>query len=128
MKKIQWFWATLMCGALWSGSAVAEEDGWPTPPDGWWKNLKGGESAEFDMQMGPTNMKMVQTVDKIEGSNITFTTQTFMGDNAESEETQTIDAADSLEGGGVAPPGATVEKGGFTQIKVGDTSFDCTIL
>ena len=113
----------LLCGV---GVTLADHP-WPTPPEGWWKDLRGGETATYELTMDSSAMKMVITIDKIERSLITFNTQTFMGGQSMPKHIQTIDARDPLAVGGNLPPGATVEKGEETSIQVGHKTFNCTI-
>ena len=101
----------------------------PVPPEGWWKSLKGGETAIFDMTANSREMKMVITVEKVNGSNITFSTHTSYQDGgALPKEVTTIDAAsDPRVMGGRLQPGATARKVKDTVFEAGGQSYNCTI-
>jgi len=111
--------------------ALSEGDTYPVPPEGWWKSLKGGETAVFEMKMSPNNMKMVTTIEKVDGSNITFSSENFIGEMVLPKKIHTIDAASNainpIAFGGKLPPYATVKKLEDTIFEAGGQRFNCTI-
>jgi hypothetical protein len=108
-----------------TGTTLAGEDMWPTPPEGWWKSLKGGESATYEMVVGPTVMEIVITINKIEGSKITVITRDQTSESTMPAQKEIIDAAKTDVG--ALPPGASVKKGKNITLKVGNNSFKCTV-
>jgi len=108
-----------------TGTALAGDSVWPTSPRGWWKSLKGGESATYEMVMGQTVIKIVTTISKVEGSKITVTTQDQEGKTTMPAQQETIDAA--ITDVGALPLGAVVRKGKSITVEAGDDSFECTV-
>jgi hypothetical protein len=101
-------------------------DIWPGPKENWWEELKGGESATFDMTFGSDiKMKLIIEIVKVEGTMITFTTKTFLDGDPLPENTQTVDAK-GKEAGGQLPSEATVLKIEDKTFQAGDKTFDCT--
>jgi len=71
---------TVLIVAIACTSALAG-DIWPGPKENWWEELKGGESATFDMAFGSaTNMKMIIEVLKVEGTTTTVTLKEYTGE------------------------------------------------
>ncbi len=108
-----------------TGTALAGDSVWPTSPRGWWKSLRGGESATYEMVMGQTVIKVVTTINKVEGSKITLTTQDQEGKTTMPAQQETIDAA--ITDVGALPLGASVRKGKSITVEVENNSFKCTI-
>jgi len=131
MIRIQRYSITiLIIVALTLGTAVVAMSGgdtFPMPPEGWWKSLKGGETGIFKLVMGSTELEMVVTIEKVDGSNITFSTQSFMGETVLPKNTLIIDAASNFLSYGKLPPGATVKKLEDTIYEAGGQRFNCTI-
>lgn len=116
---------TVLIVAVACTSALAG-DIWPGPKENWWEELKGGESATFDMAFGSDmKMKLIIEVVKVEGTMITFTTRTFLNGDPMPENTQTVDAM-GKEAGGQLPSEATVLKIEDKTFQAGDKTFNCT--
>lgn len=116
---------TVLIVAMVCTSALAG-DIWPGPKENWWEELKGGESATFDITFGSdTKMKLIIEVVKVEGTMITFTTRTFLNGDPMPENTQTVDAM-GKEAGGQLPSDATVLKIEDKTFQAGDKTFNCT--
>ena len=101
------------------------ENAWEKPRAGWWKALRGGETATFEMTAAEMKMQIVFTVQKVEGSMITFASQTLfdgmtmpMTSEAIDAETMFVDTGHTAE--------TRVQKGGKSTFRAGDASFDVT--
>lgn len=104
----------------------ASADEIPKPREGWWKVLKGGETATWEAkQMGKT-MTLTLTVKKVDGAKLTV--ETVMKENGEEkhkDETE-VDATDESIGKPRVPPGATTTKGATKEVKAAGQTFKCT--
>lgn len=134
MRYLTFWISVLFVGLLilvTKGTAVSEENAWPTPPKGWWESLSGGETAIFEWYMvsdvGKMKQKQVITIESVENSQITFKTQNFVGEDAISPHIRTVDVATDFQSVTGLPPGVKVEKGEETMIEVDGRSYNCTI-
>ena len=112
--------------------ALSEGDTFPVPPEGWWKSLKGGETCIYKTVtnsnvLGSWEMETVMTIEKVNGSNITYNTQTSKGKTVFPKETQTVNAVDSLARNKSLPPGTILKKLEDTIYEAGGLRFNCTI-
>lgn len=108
----------------------AEKVELPTPPDGWWENVKGGESATYNMSQMGMQMVMTMTVDKVEGAKVTFTTTLQMGEQGMPPKTETIDFADPAQREkvkGKMPKDATVKNLGEETVNTAGRDWKCTV-
>ena len=113
--------------ALSAGLAAQDAARWPQPAAGWWERLQAGDRAVYEVRQGPQSMKLVITVDKVEDAKVTFSAQTFLGDQPTPRQTQTIDARTDQDMNGGLPPEAKVRKLEEAKLEVGGRSFSCTV-
>lgn len=111
--------------ALFAAPVAAEK--WPAPKASWWKSVKRGSSATYVVTMGTMTTRLVMTVDKVKGSEITISTRTFMGTEDLGVQAVTVDAKTNPLGGAPLPAGLDLQRGRTTTIKVGDEAFIATI-
>jgi hypothetical protein len=85
-----------------TGSAEAQAD-WPIPPDNWWADLYDGgyPSATFEVNMG-IPLTLTQSIESIEGTQITVSTSMSMMGNTIPGQSQVIDAATLTPEGSLA--------------------------
>lgn len=114
--------AALIMAAMYAPAAAADE--WPAPSGGWWKNLKSGDTATFEMTLGNHTMRMVIKILNVHGTEITFSTQTSIGGDTLPEQTQTVDATKD-EAGGSVPESAVVLAGSERTFEAGGRTFNC---
>lgn len=103
------------------------QDAWPRPAEGWWEKLKAGDRAVYEVRQGPQTMRQVITVDKVDGSQVQYSTQTFLGDQPTPRQTVTIDARTDPDANGALPAEAQVKKGGEEKLEVAGRSYTCTV-
>ena len=131
-----------------TGSAAAQTD-WPTPPDNWWTALDDGgyPSATFEVNMGMA-MTITQSIESVEGAQITMSTTVSMMGNAMPGQRQVIDATTLTPQGSIAlmqgfggPPSgnqptpeqalaamnAMVDRIEDTTCQVGGQELECTV-
>lgn len=106
---------------------LAAQDSWPKPVSKWWTQLEGGEKATFEMDMGQMVMTMEITIDKVDGSKITMTNRSSVGENTMPEQTQTVDAVAETEEISGIPAGSSVNKGKSDTFTAGSTKLDYTV-
>ena len=105
----------------------------PTPPEGWWEQVKGGEFATYEMTQMGAQFTMKLLVDSREGSTITFTTTMQMADAPQGggfpPRTQKIDFADPAQVNAKMkmPKDATVKKIGEESIAAAGREWPCTV-
>ncbi len=120
----------LLLSCLLLATPLLAQDTMPTPPENWWENLQADDgsypSATYAVTAGAVAMKMTLSIDRIEGTLMTYTVVTAMGGNEMPGQTQTVDLA---EGGGAQklPEGAKVTRGETVTVEAAGTSFECTI-
>lgn len=124
--------AALLTVVGFSGSALAGDE-WPQPVDKWWESLKPGDTATFEYTMPPPNsysMRTVTKIVKVKGTEITFSSQSFMQGTPLPATTMTIDVASKEPVPGVPytpnAPKATITKGKNRTYKAGGKTFNCT--
>lgn len=111
LKRMQ---AAALAGALALVIVPATADGqdFPSPPENWWTQLKVGDSATWNMNMGGFTGTIQITIIALDGSQITLRTENTMGGMVQPPQEQTVDAAvyDPEEAlasmGSMGPPGA----------------------
>jgi hypothetical protein len=116
-------WLAPLCVAQ-DAAAAAQ---WPKPAPGWWEKLKAGDRAVYEVRQGPQAMRLVITVDKVEAEKVTFSAQTFLGEQPAPRQTQTIDARTDEDANGQLPPEAKVKKVAEEKLEVGGRTFACTV-
>lgn len=135
-------WVGALLGAVTFGFGVTvaaaqdaptqEQPKLPQPPDGWWEQVKGGESATYDMTQMGMQMKMKMTVDKVEGSKITFTAAVEMPGAPPGSippQKETIDFGDKaqVEQKQKMPKDATVKQVGEETVNAAGRDWPCTV-
>lgn len=106
---------------------ATSQDAWPKPKEGWWETLKAGDKAVYEWRQGPQTMRLVITIDKVEGSQVQYSTQTFLGEQPTPRQTQTIDARTDADANGALPREAQVKKASEEKLEVGGRTFACTL-
>ncbi len=116
-------------------------DTFPIPVEGWWKSLKGGETAVYETVAIPEdqfsryfyiNTKRVIIIEKVEGSNITVSRKYFLKGREPFKKTETFDVANDpryTEGrteGHISPEYVLKERND-TIIEAGGQRYNCTI-
>lgn len=113
---------------LLSGGAGAQkpwENNWEKPKDGWWKALKAGETATFEMTVGEMRTQLVYTIEKVEGTMVTVGARTVLDGMTMPMTSETIDAAERFASAGHSPD-TMVKKGGKSAFRAGDATFQVT--
>lgn len=116
----------VVAALLLPGSGAEAEQSWPEPVPEWWTQLEGGEQATYQVTMGQTKLKMVITITGIEGSKVTWSSQSFRNDQPMPPQEQTIDAAQPGATAPVLHPEAALKRGESRTIELGERSFACT--
>lgn len=116
---------TCLVFTLAAASALAQ-DRWPPPRPNWWKGLKPGETATFDMKVTGMTMRLVMTVEEIRDGKVTYSTRSVQGGQSFLMETKTLDVRSGAVPGAIQPPGATIVKGADTTLRAGGRTFVAT--
>jgi hypothetical protein len=109
------------------GSSRAQE-GPPPPPKNWWKSLKAGNTATYKMEFGPSSLTMVIAVTGVEGTKISYSSQTLLDGKELRLEKNVFDAGKKPHGhtfSDFGAEGAKIGKGETKFIPVGKTRFRC---
>lgn len=109
---------------------AAGQDELPTPPDGWWEKVQGGESAVYEMTQMGMQMKLKFNIDSREGSMITFSTSVEVPGMPQGmpPETHTVDANDPEQiKKNKMPEGSTVKKVGEETLTAAGRDWACTV-
>lgn len=100
----------------------------PMPKDGWWKTIKAGEMARYEVTQMGTKMEMQISVDSLNGTEVTFTAKMVMPGGMEAPpQTQTIDASDKSAMNENMPGDAKVTKVGQETIQMAGRAWNCTV-
>ena len=139
---------TVACSLIVSSRPATAQTDWPILPDNWWTDLDDGgyPSATYEINMG-MSMSLTQSIESVEGTQITVSTTMAMVGNTMPVQSQVLDAATMTPEGGIAmmqglggPPNpnaptpeevlesldAMVEKIQDTTCQIGDLELECT--
>jgi hypothetical protein len=150
---MQRVFAQVVCGVFVSLGVLAAPSAaqvdWPIPPDNWWADLEDGgyPSATFEVSMGMP-LTLTQSIESVEGTQITLSTAMSMMGNTMPGQSQVIDAATLTPESGIAMmqefgggPGdsqmtpeealaamnAMIERVESTTCQVGGLELECTL-
>jgi hypothetical protein len=118
-----------LCSA-WIPSALSQEPAaqavtYPTPPDGWWSVLQGGERATYELRRGGVILTQDLRLEQVSGPSVTLSVSTARGRfDLGPVRTETVDLSQESAAAGYLPTGATVELLGEETLVLGPEGQD----